>query len=107
MIDRFTVRRQVEDFWRSLLLQGRQQGEAHPKMDRDELWHLSQELSRNLSRRFEECNQATAAAMPPDEARAFLVSRVTDSDGSSHRIAARGGKLQREPQPVILNDSRH
>ena len=72
MIDRSTVRRQVEDFWRSLLLRSRQHGEAHPKMDRDEAWRLSQELAGNLSRRFEEHNQAAAATMPPDEAQAFL-----------------------------------
>jgi hypothetical protein len=67
-VDRATVRRMVEDFWRSLMLYGRHLGETRPNISRDEAARLTLEFSRS----FDERNQATAALMQPDQAEAFL-----------------------------------
>jgi hypothetical protein len=67
-VDRATVRRMVEDFWRSLMLFGRHLGETQPKISRGE----AARLTLDFTRRFSEQNEATAALMQPEQAKAFL-----------------------------------
>jgi hypothetical protein len=74
IVDRSMVRRLVEDFWRSLVLYDRHLGETQPNLSRDEHMRLSQDFSR----RWQERNQATAATMPPEQARMFL--RMIDEE---------------------------
>jgi hypothetical protein len=66
--DRATVRLQVEDYWRSLVLYGRHVGATQPNISRDEFTRLSLERYREFNQR----NEATAALMPPDQAATFL-----------------------------------
>jgi hypothetical protein len=67
-VDRAAVRHLVEDFWRSLVLLGRHLGETHPTSPPKEF----RTAFTDFSRRFEEQNQATAALMPPEQAKMFM-----------------------------------
>jgi hypothetical protein len=67
-VDRATVRRMVEDFWRSLVLYGRHLGETQPNTSREE----ATSPTLDFSREFNERNEATVALMPFDQGQAFL-----------------------------------
>ena len=67
-VDRAAVRRLVEDFWRSLVLFGRHMGETQPNITPA----AAQAQFVDFSRQFHERNEATAALMAPDRAKAFL-----------------------------------
>lgn len=66
-VDRATVRRLVEDFWRSLMLFGRHLGETQSNADPESFKAQGIEMSK----RFWERIDATAALMPPEQARMF------------------------------------
>ena len=65
-VDRVTVRRLVEDFWRSLILVGRNMGQSNATRE------SANATALDLSQRFRERNEATAALMPSKQAAAFL-----------------------------------
>lgn len=67
-IDRAMARELVEEFWRSLLLLGRQAGRTNPNISREGLTLLSQQRSR----KFAANNRTLAEQMPPDRRDAFL-----------------------------------
>jgi hypothetical protein len=66
-VDRATVRRLVEDFWRSLLLFGKHLGETQPNADPESF----KAAGIDMSKRFWERIEATAALMPPEQAEMF------------------------------------
>jgi hypothetical protein len=65
-VDRATVRRLVEDFWRSLMLLGQHLG-AQPNANPDSI----RAAGIDLSKRFWERIDATAALMPREQAEMF------------------------------------
>ena len=56
----------VEDFWRSLILIGRNLGQSNTTHE------SARATALDLSQRFQERNKATAALMPPEQAEIFL-----------------------------------
>jgi hypothetical protein len=65
-IDRVIVRGLVDDFWRELILVGRNMGQSNATRE------SANATALDLSQRFRERNEATAALMPPQQAKIFL-----------------------------------
>lgn len=73
------IRELVEDFWRSLILQGRQWGQAHPRMSRAEAESRFGEQSIKMSRQFSDRMEKISYLMSPQQAELFL-QIVDDED---------------------------
>lgn len=71
-IDRSMVRQMVEEFWRLLILQGHNWGQARPTMNRAQAEAHFGDQARDISRRFTARMEATAGLLPPAQAKAFL-----------------------------------
>lgn len=78
-VDRAAVRRMVEDFWRLLLLSGRNLSQLRPTATPQNT-SAAQDMARDLSRRFEQRCQATASLMPPEQRKIFL-QMIEEEDG--------------------------
>lgn len=71
-IDRGMVRQMVEEFWRLLVLQGYQWGQANPTMSRAQAEAKFEVQARDMSRKFTTRTEAIAALMLPEQAEVFL-----------------------------------
>jgi hypothetical protein len=93
-VDRAAVRRMVEDFWRLLLLSGRNLSQLHPTATPQNT-SAAQDMARDLSRRFEQRCQATASLMPPEQRKIFLQMIEEEDSICFNELQTNGDALYR------------